>query len=233
MLFVLLETSHHTRDCRARQSGGDNSRGGSKDPRERWHQILPNYYIPPSQCKIVLFREKKSEWIVWLIYNSFMPNYSISLIMKNNSKSIFIIWDTLYRVLTIQTILCQQVFSVISGVTIFSCKQSSVLQLTGMKPNVGLFSTDLAANSDFSVLLTCQMIHWVVVSMVVKSQRLIHSVSMGPVGARPTLSTTFLLALKVRGIWRTKVSGELAATCFKIQSKELRIALISRQAQEL
>ena len=162
-----------------------------------------------------------------------MPNYSISLIMKNNSKSIFIIWDMLYRVLTIQTILCQQVFSVISGVTIFSCKQSSVLQLTGMKPNVGLFSTDLAANSDFSVLLTCQMIHWVVVSMVVKSQRLIHSVSMGPVGARPTLSTTFLLALKVRGIRRTNVWGELAATCFKIQSKELRIALISRQAQEL
>ena len=75
--------------------------------------------------------EKNSEWIVLLIYNSFMPNYSISLIMKNNSKSIYIIWDTLYRVLEIQTILCQQVFSVISGVTIFSCKQSSVLKLTG------------------------------------------------------------------------------------------------------
>ena len=33
MLFVLLETSHHTADCGARQSGGDNSWGGSKDPR--------------------------------------------------------------------------------------------------------------------------------------------------------------------------------------------------------
>ena len=64
--------------------------------------------------------------------------------------------------------------------------------------------------SDFSVLLTCQMIHWVVVSMVVKSQRLIHSVSMGPVGDRPYPEHHF--SAGTQGSWNL-TNQSLRRTC--------------------